>query len=718
MSPRPSPDKPRAPRVAEGPNGRLLRWLAIGFAVWLAAWPVTAQTPGGASGGAPGDVSEDQMVSWTVRHAAGGVHRAGGLAPFIVELRSQATEALDLTIVRDDGYSRHDRLVRLPAGGTQRVPFYTHAGFYSNELSFELERGKKTVATADAVSKQIDISHTVVGIVGSHPLGFEQIEREDFMRVHLEPRDLPAQVQGLFGLDVIAWVDPSLRDLSPGQIDAVGHWVERGGTLILLLGERWLESSVGEHAAWTRIQALDVAPTGLLPSLARYGEAPSMPQTGPMAVVRTRGGDGVPASLAGSDQLARWEQRGMGRVVVLGLDPSNTGLAGWPGWGSLWSTLLVECGHRPWPGDGYWPLNPNGLQHRTVQAISVDEAVQVPSGGLLAFLLLAYLLAVGPIDYLFLRRRKKLAWTWLTFPLVVVIASYGIYFYVAEGRSIAEYRPRQVLYQDLLPESDRWIEELHVGVFTSSSGDQWIALDDNYPISWVPGAGTPMASMLSGSRYSQYPATASAKMGRWNWLLASAAGDSPAGGVSVDAQLTIREGVLRGTIQSHLGVELQHAMLLAVDQGKAVGYRLPRLADGMIQKVAIDPIKLDGSEPIGKNTPPFDADIPASQARENLSLLRSLILETSHLQVGPSAERDISFVDSPHHDWSRYLRRGGLVLCGWAADRTSRLETLEVQGTTPEPDGVRLIRVPLRRGSRTGDVMPIAARESSRSENS
>src|SRR5262249_39628672 len=61
------------------------------------------------------------------------------------------------------------------------------------------------------------------------------------------------------------------------------------------------------------------------------------------------------------------------------------------------------------------------------------------SFGWVAFFIFLYILVVGPLDYLFLKKVvKRLEWTWITFPAVVIVVSVAAYFtaYGLKGKDL------------------------------------------------------------------------------------------------------------------------------------------------------------------------------------------------------------------------------------------------------------------------------------------
>src|SRR4029077_18634492 len=96
------------------------------------------------------------------------------------------------------------------------------------------------------------------------------------------------------------------------------------------------------------------------------------------------------------------------------------------------------------------PEDPNGLRNQVIADASSDVStalhrdldrfdVAVISFGWVALFILLYILVVGPLDYLILKRVfKRLEWTWITFPTGVLIVSAIAYFtaYAVKGNDL------------------------------------------------------------------------------------------------------------------------------------------------------------------------------------------------------------------------------------------------------------------------------------------
>jgi hypothetical protein len=87
----------------------------------------------------------------------------------------------------------------------------------------------------------------------------------------------------------------------------------------------------------------------------------------------------------------------------------------------LWSQIIEAV-----------PLFAPGFGSRTNQTSVLQQALQLPGLGLppagaLMLFLLTYILVIGPLNYLILRRLHRLEWAWLSVPLVVVLFAAGLY---------------------------------------------------------------------------------------------------------------------------------------------------------------------------------------------------------------------------------------------------------------------------------------------------
>jgi hypothetical protein len=129
---------------------------------------------------------------------------------------------------------------------------------------------------------------------------------------------------------------------------------------------------------------------------------------------------------------------GLGRVTVVGIDPELPPFTRWKSQGAFWERLLRDSGPgyvemKATNGGGFGSSNENVTADAAYQlqrhVLENFDGVPVISFGWVALFIFVYILIVGPLDYLFLKKVvKRLELTWVTFPLVVLIVSAAAYF--------------------------------------------------------------------------------------------------------------------------------------------------------------------------------------------------------------------------------------------------------------------------------------------------
>src|SRR5262249_7957947 len=122
---------------------------------------------------------------------------------------------------------------------------------------------------------------------------------------------------------------------------------------------------------------------------------------------------------------------GLGRVTLIGFDIDQEPFAGWANRKDFWTALLDFRQPVSDRQGGGLPFNfqNNDLASALTYRLEQFGDVQVIPFGYVALFIFIYILIVGPVDYLFLKKVvKRLEWTWITFPTVVVVVSVGAYF--------------------------------------------------------------------------------------------------------------------------------------------------------------------------------------------------------------------------------------------------------------------------------------------------
>lgn len=135
--------------------------------------------------------------------------------------------------------------------------------------------------------------------------------------------------------------------------------------------------------------------------------------------------------------IVRWPY-GLGQITLVAFDLDQPPFTTWAGQKEFWRNLLDKLRLRPPTVEPRQNANnPNAFyQNSRADLASLLQTrlenfkdVSVISFGWVALFILIYIIIVGPLDYLFLKKVvKRLELTWITFPTVVIVVSAVAYF--------------------------------------------------------------------------------------------------------------------------------------------------------------------------------------------------------------------------------------------------------------------------------------------------
>jgi hypothetical protein len=204
---------------------------------------------------------------------------------------------------------------------------------------------------------------------------------------------------------------------------------------------------------------IDVAPADLASNFGHLPDgAASLPAvTGPLASGTSLW------QTANAEVIGARATEGQGAIVLVGLDPTTDWFAGSDAADTLWTAAVP--GRSGWDGMQL-PADDGFL----VNALGNLPAVQLPGSDQLLLLILAYVVAIGPVNYLLLKRRDRREWAWITMPLTI-----GIFGIAAYGLGVALKGSTVIVSELAIVEagmgSPRGEADVHVGVFSPGRSD-------------------------------------------------------------------------------------------------------------------------------------------------------------------------------------------------------------------------------------------------------
>ncbi|MES2209472.1 MAG: hypothetical protein V4515_04715 [Chloroflexota bacterium] len=323
------------------------------------------------------------------------------------------------------GRTRFSVPVDLPTNSRQTYVLHAQPPAFGRTMKVELVSGDATIGRADVTYLIHDATQLVVGVIAEQPQGI-------IAELNLDPNtngiapailalgvsDLPDRLEAWGTLDRIIWQDVDSNQLTGEQLAALRGWVAGGGRLVIAGGTAGIGIFSGfpdDLLPYRPTATLDVAPTSLTSLI---GELPA-----DAADLPAQGGtlrDGRPLATSGDRVIAADMDYGSGQVTVIGFDPATKWLAATRDIDVMWRRLL------PPRAVGGPVVGSDDSQ--IVNAVNQLASLALPPIGGLLLLIGGYILLIGPINYLILRRLDRRELAWVTMPILIVafaLASYG-----------------------------------------------------------------------------------------------------------------------------------------------------------------------------------------------------------------------------------------------------------------------------------------------------
>jgi hypothetical protein len=362
----------------------------------------------------------------------------------------------------------------IPANSTQAVFAYVRPGSTSAVFTVALQKADGTVIqtvedlSRDAGKNEILEPNEVLYLTLGSPLhGLKVAPKPGATEPTPQPEDQgeDVPVAGFASIDNVAdmpdrWFgyeavdaivlttsrDPfveQLLNMDKARRDALLDWVQRGGRLVLSVGRnqqsvaKWLEKvPLVDGVLQSKITRQS------LPNLQMWCGAETRQKHAlrNLDIVRVQPGPNMRGLVyedpaAGDPELRPilWQSScGLGRVLLVAFDLDAPPFSTWDGQGAFWKKLQEEVAPRASAGDATLPAGsfvPGGeLAVDLKRGLENFREVPVISFGWLALIILIYIVLVGPLDYLLLKKVfKRLELTWITFPALVLIVSAAAY---------------------------------------------------------------------------------------------------------------------------------------------------------------------------------------------------------------------------------------------------------------------------------------------------
>lgn len=530
-------------------------------------------------------------ISIAVKIGYSGFVKAGQWMPVIIDLANKGQD-VDGTLEVTTGaataptgqplesviYQTH---VSLPAGATKHLRTYLVEEQVPSTISVRIVANGRVLASADTQSSTV--STALIGVLSDrataldsfaavHPAGISANV------VHLALEDVGDSAIALRGFDLLVIDDFATDTLTGAQRSALTDYVQNGGELLLGTGASWRKTLAGVSSG---ILPMQIDSTTIL------GSAPSLDKLSRVEIATGALRAGSRSWLSeGNRPLVAEMSVGSGSVTLATFDWNQDPIASWSGANVLLRQILVRT---VFPSASQAAVNFGGgggggsITQRSIgfsQALGNLPALDLPSLVVIGILVLAYVLLVGPVNYLVLRALHRGALAWVTVPLIAVLVSAGAFGtgVFTKGRFV---QTNQVSIVHLQSAWDHAYQESYTGVLTPTRGDYRVNVAGAPvligPISSYNGVSSD-AIRIGADNAIEMPAMTA-------YVLRGFATEGIVNAPQLSATASLINGRLRGTIRNLSSVPFTDAVVLAGDGFQ----KIPSLAPGATAAFDVTP---------------------------------------------------------------------------------------------------------------------------------
>jgi hypothetical protein len=570
------------------------------------------------------------------------------------------------------GQTRFGTPVDLPTGSRKRYTLYAQPPAFGDHLEVAVVAAGKPVATRQVAFVAADPSQLLVGVVAERPdriigdLGVLTTPNTvPPAIVALTIETLPERVEALSAIDRLVWQDVDASDLSPAQLGALRGWIAGGGRLVIVggTGGPGLLSAFPDELLPFRPSATVDVPASALGTL--LGELPSTATD--LTALGGPAGAGRTLATVGDRVVAAELTFGNGSVTILGFDPTTPWIADSKADAAIWRRVLPAR-------SGSAVFTSGADDSQLVNAVSSLSAAALPPIGGLFALLVAYIVLIGPVNYLVLRRLGRRELAWLTMPALIGVFAVAAYVFGASLRG-TDILVNEVALVRGAPGTDAGQGQVYLGVFSPGRGTYQLEIPGgalltapmSQEMGGMPGAGS--LDVLQGD-----PARVrDLAVGFSSIRTIRADTPLPAPNLAIDLRLEDRH--LKGTVTNHSSSTVEG---VAVVLGASVA-KLGDLGPGASTTVDVEA----RSDPLGQSLSDkligqvFFGDPARSADATSRAMTRRAIID------------QLSF--DPNFGPTGTLNADGPMVLGWGSNDPL---AVNVEGREPRRTGTVLYLIP------------------------
>lgn len=444
--------------------------------------------------GLPKVAGAEGTLSMTAKAGFNGYVRTGEPVSFAVEIKNPGPEIKgSLQVSCDQSGSRvvYSRQVVLPRGAHKSFNLYASD---DQSQSFNL---RLMVADKELVSSRVKVTRLppqemIVGVLSSNLealnyLGAMKLpgNAQRVTVIHLDAKDIPPNSIMLESIDVLALTDFSSHNFNHEQLVSIQSWVESGGALVTCGGASWQKTLGSLPKSLLPVQVSGSIQVSSLAELEKW-TGQKLPAGKNIILSQGQINRGTTLLASGQNPVLVASKLGHGNVYYLAFDPGASPFDNWSGNENLWLNIITQ-------GDPHQTISAPHLRsmmmeqrrHEIGWALRTIPASDLPSRGLLAAVLLLYILILGPGAYLLLKKIDRRELGWIVIPLMAILLFGATYYmgFKSKGRDVFT---RVISVVQMEPGFDYARVNSYIGAFAPTHRDFSINLSGNLLVDILP----------------------------------------------------------------------------------------------------------------------------------------------------------------------------------------------------------------------------------------
>ncbi|MGE4284139.1 MAG: hypothetical protein AB7G87_10510 [Clostridia bacterium] len=372
-----------------------------------------------------------------------GIYKVGGWTPVRISVRNSG-ENFDgeVQVIADSQMyefkSAYAQPLNLAKNGEKQVTIYVPINQTRASVDVQLIQNQEIITEQKYYFKKtLNPNTMLIGALTDSMSGLRYLSGANFGNqnisvqgeiVQLNDEIFPVSDKVLNNFNIILVNNFDIATLSEAKRQSLVKWVNDGGLLVLGAGPSYKKVFNGLPEALKIVEVRSEAQITQFNALQEYAGKieSSAPSSMNISVFDVQ--EGQKLAMQEDVPLIIQQKFGNGFIGCFAFDPGLEPFSNWEGVNqAVWQRLANDTISGFVTGEKWNPKMQYEFYHTMNNALRYIPSIKMPSFFLLLSFIGAFIIVVGPLNYLILKKKDKREWAWITTPIIVLLFSLSIY---------------------------------------------------------------------------------------------------------------------------------------------------------------------------------------------------------------------------------------------------------------------------------------------------